>query len=426
MFKKGLLKLLALLLSLTLIVILSDVLVGTLYNKKLYLPDEYERRYPYEGSIFAQKVFQQKERYVGRFENEGDYYINKKGYRGPNFSTIKPQDTIRVIIYGGSSVFDVGSDKNTDWPQKVERLLKEKGHDSVEVINAGIPGLASFDSVGRLLSEGHMFEPDYVVLYNTYNDFRYFVFENSLLRRFEPFVIDYRQEYHNDADEFLCRHWKTYLFLRTLYYEKNVPHENRFQRAGELAKRPVVHAIKQYKINIESFVDLARNIGAEPIIMTQGRMMSKVLKGDFDIEYSHDYLSMTYEAIEEAFNQSDNVLHKVSKDKNVRLIDSSKLISGKKENFIDIVHLSEQGGDIIAKSVADDLISGFCGGTYIPRDMCGGNPNLGGNTYPCSGGSREVPGFPWNPPFSKKLTTSSHNGSAAEVVTLHCNRNFAS
>ena len=43
-----------------------------------------------------------------------------------------------------------------------------------------------------------------------------------------------------------------------------------------------------------------------------------------------------------------------------------------------------------------------------------------------SGGSREVPGFPWNPPFSKKLTTSSYNGSAAEAVTLHCNRNFAS
>ena len=37
-----------------------------------------------------------------------------------------------------------------------------------------------------------------------------------------------------------------------------------------------------------------------------------------------------------------------------------------------------------------------------------------------SGGSREVPGFPWNPPFSKKkLTTSSHNGSAAEAVTLY-------
>ena len=34
--------------------------------------------------------------------------------------------------------------------------------------------------------------------------------------------------------------------------------------------------------------------------------------------------------------------------------------------------------------------------------------------YTHSGRSREVPGFPWNPPFS---TTSSHKGSAAEAVT---------
>ena len=32
----------------------------------------------------------------------------------------------------------------------------------------------------------------------------------------------------------------------------------------------------------------------------------------------------------------------------------------------------------------------LCGGTYIPRDMCGGNPNLGGNTYPCNSGSRKM------------------------------------
>ena len=63
--------------------------------------------------------------------------------------------------------------------------------------------------------------------------------------------------------------------------------------------------------------------------------------------------------------------------------------------------------------------------TYNPYPVLGA-PTLPSWPRGFSGGSKEVPGFPWNPPFSKKLTTSSHNGSAAEVVTLHCNRNFAS
>ena len=44
---------------------------------------------------------------------------------------------------------------------------------NVEVINAGIPGFASAEAVGTFFSEGHRFAPDYVVLYDEWNEAHY-------------------------------------------------------------------------------------------------------------------------------------------------------------------------------------------------------------------------------------------------------------
>ena len=61
-----------------------------------------------------------------------------------------------------------------DWPSRIQANLNRDGKATIEVINAGIPSLASFDSVGRLYTEGHLFNPDCVILYNAWNDIKYF------------------------------------------------------------------------------------------------------------------------------------------------------------------------------------------------------------------------------------------------------------
>lgn len=85
------------------------------------------------------------------------YFINDAGYRGPNFVARKPPGKIRIIFVGGSTVFDgyrkdTRPDRGEDWPHLVEQFLRSKGS-NVEVINAGIPGHASFDALGQLYSQ---------------------------------------------------------------------------------------------------------------------------------------------------------------------------------------------------------------------------------------------------------------------------------
>ena len=116
------------------------------------------------------------------------YRINAKGYRGEDFDWQKPPGTLRILVYGGSSVFDIYQDEGDDWPARVERVLAEEGIDA-EVINAGVPGHTCLDSVGLLLAEGHRLDPDYVLLSHGWNDLKYFRDPAPVLRQIQPLRV---------------------------------------------------------------------------------------------------------------------------------------------------------------------------------------------------------------------------------------------
>jgi hypothetical protein len=84
---------------------------------------------------------------------------------------------------------DPSENETRDWPHLIERFLRDEGY-KVEVINAGIPGHASFDALGRLYSQLWIYQPDYVLLYNIWNDIKYFRSlgpENPLISLYKPF-----------------------------------------------------------------------------------------------------------------------------------------------------------------------------------------------------------------------------------------------
>ena len=64
------------------------------------------RTLEYAPSLFARHVFPPKALRAGNEDevNPVEYYINEKGYRGRDFSTAKPEGTIRIIFYGGSAI----------------------------------------------------------------------------------------------------------------------------------------------------------------------------------------------------------------------------------------------------------------------------------------------------------------------------------
>ena len=99
-------------------------------------------------------------------------HINNFGMRGPDITQDKPDDTYRIFIIGGSTVYDSGStsDKTTIPGFLQEKIDKTMIDQKVQVINAGIMGSTSIEEVFRIKNDLKNFDPDMIILYHGVND----------------------------------------------------------------------------------------------------------------------------------------------------------------------------------------------------------------------------------------------------------------
>lgn len=334
--------------------VLAELFVRIAYQPTLR-PDEVAAQSPrYRPAVFARHVLQAEKRKIeiGNIT----YQINELGYRGPSFEPDKPTGRVRVIVYGGSSVFDTRV--TMSWPERMERLLKSAGYTHLEVINAGIPGHASSDSLGRLLAEGYRFNPDYVILYNAWNDIKYFRSQKTLLRELRPWAPkdDPRFNYVNSIDRFLSHGSQLYVRLRSeiIKWRLGIGAEGRLQDR-KLYDRYPTQGTEQFRIDVATFVDLARNIGAEPILVTQARLPTHSNEAEVKDLVRYDYVGLTHEALVGAFAQTDAIIDEVGRKKNVLVVHASQQMSGEVDLFEDHVHFTVAGSERIATIVARAL-----------------------------------------------------------------------
>ena len=100
--------------------------------------------------------------------------INSLGFRGDEFSEIKPSNTYRIFMVGGSTMFGAGATSDeTTIPGYLQQLLNEKyfGFD-IEVINSGIQGAYSNTELKFIEQKLVRFSPDLIIIYDGWNDLR--------------------------------------------------------------------------------------------------------------------------------------------------------------------------------------------------------------------------------------------------------------
>lgn len=286
------------------------------------------------------------------------YRINARGYRGPDFQVPKPPGVFRIVFYGGSSVFDIGASEGEDWPHQVEKRLYEKGLKQVEIINAGVPGHSSYDSMGSLFAEGHLWQPDVVVLYTSWNDFPELASDAPLLRFLKPYdeKADPLIAYRNGFDRFLCETSQLYVRLRYRYFlwKLRVGLEGARSRKTNIS-RLTDSGFTQFKINLETFADVARNAGAVPVLMTEGHPFLRSHSREEDWKYWEEFQTLSLETMYEAEEKTAEMIRGVSNLKKTALIDAAKVLDGQKEFFIDHVHLSRKGSLRLAELTADAI-----------------------------------------------------------------------
>jgi len=65
--------------------------------------------------------------------------INSDGFRGSEITKIKPENTYRIFVIGGSTTFGTGVTDDQTVPSYLQKLFDDTGIDfHIEIINAGI------------------------------------------------------------------------------------------------------------------------------------------------------------------------------------------------------------------------------------------------------------------------------------------------
>ncbi len=118
--------------------------------------------HPYEGYIPA----------PGWQSPDGLDEINSRGFRGEEIAVPKPDGVYRIVAIGGSTTYGTGvADWHDSYPAQLERILQEDfGYRNVEVINGGVGGHNSWETLANLTYRVLDLEPDLVIVYQNTND----------------------------------------------------------------------------------------------------------------------------------------------------------------------------------------------------------------------------------------------------------------
>lgn len=98
--------------------------------------------------------------------------INNFGFRGPDITLEKPDNTYRIFVVGGSTLVGGGSSSDS---ATITGFLQQKFDNvvldfKVQVINAGVPGQYSFGEWYHIRTKIPAFEPDLIIVYDGWND----------------------------------------------------------------------------------------------------------------------------------------------------------------------------------------------------------------------------------------------------------------
>jgi lysophospholipase L1-like esterase len=264
-------------------------------------------------------------------------HINSLGFRGPEFSKNKPRGTYRVICLGGSTTFGTRElDDSQTYPALLERKLNQTpGPLRFEVINAGVLGWTSAESLINLQFRVLELSPDMVIDMEGVND-------AIAMRKPDEGGADYsnfRQIVHfRLPGPFLRQVLRYSLAVRFLYLKLAlIPVD-----INSLAVKPSPPGFdemlawnkatgKHFRRNIETIVDIAKARGIKPVLITSGH-------GPW-----HSSLMVTKQ-----------IVRAVARAKEIPLVDFEHL--AKPEYFIDDhVHLLHSGNQALVQAVFETL-----------------------------------------------------------------------
>lgn len=302
------------------------------------------------------------------------YRINVWGWRGEDWPLAKEPGELRVVIAGGSHVFDLeclDHDGCPGWPALVESelaaLLPGK---RVRVFNGGAPGQDSRSFPAQLALEWPRFAPDVVVLDSTWNDLKWITRlapADSLLAVPPGAPPNPLIDARPGLDAYLG--WSmVYRKVRDRFWERALDlHERQLEGSPADPGSGVdsfTPGFEQYARNLRAAVLLARAAGARPLLAIEERLIAP---DNTEEEKARILYSMvatrSAEEVPALYLNADARIRQVGAELDVPVLDlNPALAPDRAKLFKDHVHTTPAGSrrlaELYARYLADLLEDG--------------------------------------------------------------------
>lgn len=323
--------------------------------------------HPFTGIIFRRlgKIIGGHPRESTRTKHVVDQYGFLANDQGLSFS--KGDDEFRIATIGASTTANLQLPYEQNWPGRLGALLQQAlPRHTIRVINAGVPGFDTAQSLTNLALRVMPFRPDVVIVYHAYNDLK-------AIRPELPFLPDYSHVHsrpygYHDKPPLHVR-----LLNRSMFY---VRMRNRYRTIVQLStyrdpftdkgRTDVVpeaaeHAFEQH---VRAMVAIARSGGAkivlssfatlhDPALANVGNssalQLSELQQREF-YNLLHFTPGLTLSAIFNGISRYNAILRKVAAAENTGWVDNASLVPHEDEYFVDRVHFSAKGAARMAEN----------------------------------------------------------------------------
>ncbi len=315
-------------------------------------------------------------RYVGYYPTpnytKGKNRHNSLGYRGDEIKIPKPKGQFRIVCLGGSTIYTAFvEDYQMSFPYLLEKYLKGKGFQNVNVINAGASGWSSWESLINFELRVLDLEPDMIIVYHGINDIHLrFVWPPNAYRGDNsgsrgpnqlgivmPSILEYSTIFrvfminmgtttsHASFERTINRSPET--FYCNLFREQileGVYPEGIFK---EVSAEAMLKANKPVLLvrNIRNIIAIAR---AHEIDIVLSSFAYSPLFTDQPRISAREYIA--------AYREHNNLLKDLARETDVNFFDFSSKFPTDKDYYVDGRHVNEEGSQLKAEYFGNYLI----------------------------------------------------------------------
>ena len=278
-------------------------------------------------------------------------FRNNNGPKGDrDIAVPKPEGLIRVNCIGGSTTgnYIVYKDKSFSYPMELENILKKQFPDKkIEVNNFGQGGCTSAELFIRFLLEIMDTKSDIVIIYHAYNDLPV-----SLTSGFQS---DYSHAKKNLGETFYLYRLASFIphfplafynfFITKLFYQHIKYSLLESISKGRVCLDGEFKGTTTYKRNIEYIINICNAHGIYVVLSTFSHYLYDEIK---DAKLHKKY--------REGVILENRAIRELADKYCIPLVDNFSLIPSEKKYFVDSIHFSPEGMNLLARNISPPVM----------------------------------------------------------------------